>query len=264
MTQGAIRDAFGRTAQRRGDAAARRCGGVPVRIGLAGRHQRHARDDRVQLQIGRLPADDRRPRADADLGDPGRARREDPRVPRRAATGRCSALSRRGRRSTTAAGSTRTFKKSDDDPDRRAERLWDEDPGAGHRRHVRGEARHRHRGDQALDAGRAAALRPDQPPARGQRSIRPFGAHDAVARAGAVRKAQGADLSANGFARAARGLPGHRQGDDGSAARVERLRGLRRTDPEVQVGQARTSASSTTARSPITSRSFRRCNGRRA
>ncbi len=67
-------------AQRRGDAAAGRRRRLPVGIGLAGRHQRHARDDRVQLQVGRLSADDRRPRADADAGDPGRARGKDPRV----------------------------------------------------------------------------------------------------------------------------------------------------------------------------------------
>ena len=67
-------------AQRRGDAAARRRGRVPVGIRLAGRHQRHARDDRVQFQVGRLPADDGGPCADADAGDPGRARGKDPRL----------------------------------------------------------------------------------------------------------------------------------------------------------------------------------------
>ena len=38
------------------------------------------------------------------------------------------------------------------------------------------------------------------------------GAHDALARAGAVREAQGAHLSAHRLARAARGLPRHREG----------------------------------------------------
>ncbi len=106
------------------------------------------------------------------------------------------------------------------------------------RRALRRQAGHGHRGDQAVDAGRAASLRPDQPAARSQRPLRPVGAHDAVARAGAVRKTQGPDLSANRFARAARGLPAHRQGDDGSAARVQRLRGVRRPDPQVEMGQA--------------------------
>ena len=51
--------------------------------------------------------------------------------------------------------------------------------------------------------------------ARSQRPLRLVGAHDALARAGALREAQGAHVSADRFARAARGLPRHRQGDDG-------------------------------------------------
>ena len=51
--------------------------------------------------------------------------------------------------------------------------------------------------------------------ARSQRPLRLLGAHDAVARAVALRKAQGAHLPAHGLARAARGLPRHREGDDG-------------------------------------------------
>ena len=72
------------------------------------------------------------------------------------------------------------------------------------------QAGHRHRGNEAVDADRAAALRPDQPAARSQRPLRLLRAHDAVARAGALREAQGAHLSAHRFARAARGL--HRHG----------------------------------------------------
>ena len=77
----------------------------------------------------------------------------------------------------------------------------------------------RHRGVEAVDAEPAAALRPDEPAARGQRPLRLLGAHDAVARAGAVREAQGADLPAHRLARAARGLHRHRQGDAGGARR---------------------------------------------
>ncbi len=80
MTPAAIRDAFGELAHRRRDAPARRRRRLPLRIGLARRHQRHAGDDGVQLEVRRLPPDDRRPRADADARDPGRARGEDPRV----------------------------------------------------------------------------------------------------------------------------------------------------------------------------------------
>ena len=97
----------------------------------------------------------------------------------------------------------------DDDPDLRAERLWDEARANGDRGQVRGQARHRHRREQADDAGLAAAVRSDELAARGQRPLWLFRAHHAVARAGALRKAQGADLSANRFARAAGGLSRH-------------------------------------------------------
>ncbi len=43
--------------------------------------------------------------------------------------------------STPAAGSTRAWKKSDDDPDARAERLWDEAKAQAHRREMRRQAR---------------------------------------------------------------------------------------------------------------------------
>ena len=50
MTPAAIRDGFAKLRSDEHDAAARRRRGVPLRIRLAGRHQRHARDDRVQLE----------------------------------------------------------------------------------------------------------------------------------------------------------------------------------------------------------------------
>jgi DNA topoisomerase IA len=80
MTTAAIRDGFGslRTdAQMRplADAAS------AARRRLARRHQRHARDDGVQLEVGRLSAHYRRPRADTDARHPRRARGEDSRVP---------------------------------------------------------------------------------------------------------------------------------------------------------------------------------------
>jgi hypothetical protein len=43
---------------------------------------------------------------------------------------------------------------------------------AGARRQLFGQARHGDRGDQALDAGSPAALRPDQPAARSERALR--------------------------------------------------------------------------------------------
>ena len=66
-------------AHRCADAPARRRRRLPLRGRLARRDQRHARDDGVQLQVRRVPADDRRPRADAHARHPGRARGEDPR-----------------------------------------------------------------------------------------------------------------------------------------------------------------------------------------
>ena len=55
----------------------------------------------------------------------------------------------------------------------------------------------------------AAALRFDELAARGERAVRFLRQEHARPGAGALREAQGADLSANGFARVAGGLPRH-------------------------------------------------------
>src|SRR6266700_602690 len=52
--------------------------GVPLGIGLADRHQRHASDDRFQLKGRRLLQDHGRPRSDPDSCHPCRARGSDP------------------------------------------------------------------------------------------------------------------------------------------------------------------------------------------
>ena len=109
---------------------------------------------------------------------------------------------------------------------------------AGDCRQVRRQARHGQRGIETVDAKPAAALRPDEPAARGQRPVRLLGAHDAVARAGALREAQGADVSAHRRACAARGLHRHRQGDAGGIGRDQRLRRVRARNPEAEVGAA--------------------------
>ena len=118
---------------------------MPLGGGLARRHQRHPGDDRVQLQVGRVPADDGRPRADPHARDPGRARGEDPRVPAARLLGGARHVRAPRPANTRAAGSTRQWPKTEDDPDARAERLWDEararaiaakcagKPGDGHR-----------------------------------------------------------------------------------------------------------------------------------
>ncbi len=213
--------------RRRRDAPARRCRGMPLRVRLAGRHQRHARDDRVQFEVRRLPADDGRARADPHAGDPRRARGEDPRIPSARLLGGARHV-RRERRRIHGPLVRRAVAQ-----DRRGPGCARGAPvggraGTGHRREVRGQAGRGHRGSEADDAGRAAALRPHDAAARGQRPVRLLRAHHPVARAGALREAQGAHLSAHRLARVARGLHRHGQGDDGGAGRgdapIARLR----------------------------------------
>ena len=71
MTPAAIRDGFAHLRTDGEMHAAGRRGGVPQRERLAGRHQRHARDDGLQFQDRRLSSHDGWPRADADAGDSG-------------------------------------------------------------------------------------------------------------------------------------------------------------------------------------------------
>src|ERR1700686_5357495 len=51
-------------------------------IRRAGRHQRYAGHDRVQFEVGRLPAHDGRPCSDTDPRHPGRSRAADPGISR--------------------------------------------------------------------------------------------------------------------------------------------------------------------------------------
>ena len=116
--------------------------------------------------------------------------------------------------------------KKNDDAEARADRLWNERRRAGHRRRGARPAGHRHRRGQAQHAGQPAAVRPDDAAARGQLALRLHRQDHAVARAGAVREAQGADLPADRLARAARGLPGRGEADlrDDRRARTCRAR----------------------------------------
>ena len=132
-------------------AAARRRRGVPLRIRLARRHQRHARDDRVQLEERRLPQDPGGARADADAGDPGRARREDQalRLARLLGSARRRSASRPA--NTPAAGSTKISRRTSATKtvDLRAERLWDEARAHDITRPLRRAARRDHRREQS-------------------------------------------------------------------------------------------------------------------
>ncbi len=70
-------------------------------------------------QVGRLPAHDRRARADARRSRSSSIARRRSARSCRGTTGRCTASSGPRRASTRAAGSTRSSKKQDDDPDAR-------------------------------------------------------------------------------------------------------------------------------------------------
>ena len=118
------------------------------------------------------------------------------------------------------AGSTRPLvrrevqRKKADDEQANAERLWDEAQARSDRRRSARQAGHHRGGNEADDAGAAAALRPHDPAARSQRPLRLSRAHDAVDRAGALREAQGADLSADRLALAAGGSRRHGEARD--------------------------------------------------
>ena len=122
--------------------------------------------------------------------------------------------------------------------------------GAGHRRRGARQGRHRHRGIQAHHPGLAAAVRPDIAAARSQRPLRLLGQDHAGAGAEPVRAAQGADLSADRFARPARGLPAGGQGHHGHAGRQRHAATSRRSPSRrsTRTTSSRASASSTTAK----------------
>ena len=116
MTPQAIRDGFDAAAQRQADAGPGRRGALALRGRLAGRHQRHARHDGLQLARRRLLPDHRRPGADADAVGGGRARRADPQVRQPRLLGSPRAASRPRPASTRASGSTRAGRSRRPDP----------------------------------------------------------------------------------------------------------------------------------------------------
>ena len=113
-----------RPARGQGDAAARRRRQVPLGGRLAGRHQRHARHDRVQLQGRRLLSDDGRAACRRRRSRSWSSARRRSAPSRRATTGKSTPGSAPRRASTRAAGSIPKFKKDDEDAERKAERLW--------------------------------------------------------------------------------------------------------------------------------------------
>ncbi len=218
MTTAAIRDAFAQLRDDRADDAAGRRRALPFRGRLDGRHQRHPRDDCLQLARRRLLPDHGRPRADADADDRGRPRGQDPAL--RSARLLRGPRELRGRIRPVRGALVRSPVQEGRRPRIPRRTALGPCPRRGRRRRMCRQARHRDRGDEALLAGGTRPVRPHQPAARGERALRLLGQDHAVDRAGALREAQGADLPADRFARTARGLHRHRVEDDGARSRI--------------------------------------------
>ena len=220
MTPAAIRDGFAQLRDDDEHAAAGRCRVLPLGIRLAGGHQRHARDDGVQFQVRRLFQDHRRPRADADAGDRGRARGEDSEVRVRAIIGKSSARSMPQAGEYTGRWFDEKFAKTG-----QGRRRPNSSRNAfGRRTRPKPSATNAsaNRASSPRRASRrtsafAVAVRFDELAARGELALWFQRQEHAGPRAGALRKAQGADLSANRFARVAGGLHRHGEDDAGDA-----------------------------------------------
>ncbi len=148
-------------------------------------------------------------------------------VPRRRIS-RCSAISASPPAAIAAAGSIRRSRK--------APRKTRAPSGSGRRKRPRrsrrqmpGQAGHDRGGKEALHASAAAAVRSHDAPARGERPPRLPREDDAANRAGALREAQGAHLSANRFALSAGGPSRHGEAGHGFVRRSARWRATRRT-----------------------------------
>ena len=113
-----------RAAQRRADARAGRRRALPLRGRLARRHQRHASDDGLQLARWRFLPHDGRARADADARHRRRARGEDQEVRQPRSTGRSTRRFSPRPASITGKWFDPRWKKSDEDAELRADRVW--------------------------------------------------------------------------------------------------------------------------------------------
>ena len=168
-------------AQRRGNAAAGRCRALPLRSRLADRHQRHARHDRVQFEGRRLLPDHRRPGADADPGDRGRARREDQEIRAARLTGKCAPTSSAPPASTKAAGSTPSSRRTRTTPRNAPSACGSKAAAEAIVAACRGKPGNVTEESKPTTADVAGAVRPDQPAARSQRPLRLFGQEHAAA-----------------------------------------------------------------------------------
>ena len=171
----------------------------------------------------RLPTHAGRARSDADPCHPRRARGRRPQTSSPAPTfevfGDFDVLTKAGSPAVrkkhgaiAAVGSTSISKKNGGE-DARPERIWDKAASRGHRREVRRKGG-RYRGGKEDPASQAPPLLYDLTTLQGAKPTPRFGFPAKMHppdRPGALRKAQGAHLSANRFALPARGSPGHRQ-----------------------------------------------------
>jgi DNA topoisomerase-3 len=207
MTPQAIRDGFERLrsdAQMQGLAdAARSRSEADWLVGINGTRAMTA----FNSQRRWLLPDHRGPRADAHAGRGGRARGADPPARGARLLGSARHLPGRGRPVRPASGSTRPGRRATTPT--RAPTACGTSAGAGHRRGRARPALPRcARKASPAPRRQPAAVRPDQPAARGQRQVRLLGQDHAVAGPEPVRAPQGADLPANRLAPPARGLPG--------------------------------------------------------
>ncbi len=198
-----IRNARGRLEVRR----TRRCGVVPIEVRLADRHERDARADAAAEGT---QGEDRlvgRARADTDAGDRRRSRARNPRARSQAVLAAAGALSRGGsriRRDLVRCGLPRARGRGAGEPRRSDLRQRAREFTRGPDRRPSGRSE---RDTQAEPRDRAAALRPDEPAARGQPPLRLVGAPHAERRAALLRGAQTPHLPAHRLALPSERLP---------------------------------------------------------
>jgi len=224
-------------AQRRRHEAAGQRRQLPERGRLAHGHQRHAGDDGVQLEERRVLPHAGRPGADADAGRGGRAREGDPRVRPARLLGGARHVPRRRRRVHRPVARRRFQERSRRRPQAGGTNLGT-GQGGRHSGQVRRTGGRGERAKQADQAGGGGVVRPHDIAARCQREVWIFSAQHARHRAGAVRAAQGADLSANRLALPTGGLRRHGEAD-ARVAWPSALRQPRQRRAQVRLGPRR-------------------------
>jgi DNA topoisomerase III len=232
--------------QRNAKACARRRR-LPRRERLADRHQRHPRDDRVQFQDRRLPPDHGRSRADADAGHRRRARATRSASSSRATTGKLEADFRRQGRQLHRRWFDEASRASGDEHATAEFRLWD--VRSAPRRSAPSAGKPGIVSEEAKPSTQLSPLLFDLTSLQREANGRfGFSAKTTLRSRRHCTSAQGADLPANRFARAAGRLHRHRQGrcacctGEGAGKGHDEvpleLRAVRQRDPQAQLGDA--------------------------